>query len=315
MERFTREELEQMRKLDAFTYLRLAEPTELVREGNGEYHTQTHDSLKIREDGVWHWMSRKNTEPGYAGKTALDYLINVCGLDFRTAAGRIQNVLGGHSFSFQSSQNFVPHKKPAFEIPHPDENNLTVLTYLQSRGLDPEILEACIRQGILYQTHSGKFRNCVFLCRDENGIPRAAITRGCGQSRYRHSAPGSNKQYGFFIQAAKPSCSVLEIYEAPIDLLSGATLHRRQTGGSWRSVHYLAMGGLDEKPIDHYLVSHPEIHRLVVRTDTDTPGRAFVRHLQNRFTGTDIEVMDDPPPQGHDYNDYLRLMLEKSRER
>ena len=46
-----------------------------MKEGTG-YHTLTHDSLKI-SNGMWHWFSR-----GIGGKTALDYLIHVKGMEF-----------------------------------------------------------------------------------------------------------------------------------------------------------------------------------------------------------------------------------------
>ena len=58
------------------SYLQTYEPHELKRSGPNEYCTRTHDSLKI-SNGKWCWNSR-----GFGGRTALDYLIKVRGMDF-----------------------------------------------------------------------------------------------------------------------------------------------------------------------------------------------------------------------------------------
>jgi hypothetical protein len=68
------------KKIDLLTYLRKYEPHELVHVSGGEYTTKTHDSLRISENGLWHWCSQ-----GCGGKTALEYLIRVKGLSFINA--------------------------------------------------------------------------------------------------------------------------------------------------------------------------------------------------------------------------------------
>ena len=47
------------------------------------------------------------------------------------------------------------------------------------------------------------------------------------------------------MQAENPDCDTVELYEAPIDAMSGATLRQYTDIGKWRSVHYLALGGLE----------------------------------------------------------------------
>ena len=44
--------------------------------------------------------------------------------------------------------------------------------------------------------------------------------------------------------------ATLEVYEAPIDALSGATL-RLLSGNDWRIVHYIALGGLSHLQLSH----------------------------------------------------------------
>ena len=59
----------------------------------------------------------------------------------------------------------------------------------------------------------------------------------------RGDVAGSQKQYGFLIPAESENCDTVEIYEAPIDAMSGATLRQYKHDSPWRSVHYLALGG------------------------------------------------------------------------
>ena len=76
--------------------------------------------------------------------------------------------------------------------------------------------------GILYQTTRGSYRNCVFVGKDADGVPRSAFQRGC-QGSFRGDVAGSQKQYGFLIPAEAENCDTVEIYEAPINAMSGAT--------------------------------------------------------------------------------------------
>ena len=71
------------KKMDLLTYLKNFEPYELVRLGENNYTTRTHDSLKI-SNGKWMWFSR-----GIGGTTALNYLIEVKGYSFIEAVETI----------------------------------------------------------------------------------------------------------------------------------------------------------------------------------------------------------------------------------
>ena len=75
----TKEQITQAKEWDLLSYLQTYEPHELKRCGPREYCTRTHDSLKI-SNGKWCWNSR-----GIGGRTALDYLIKVRGMDFTEA--------------------------------------------------------------------------------------------------------------------------------------------------------------------------------------------------------------------------------------
>lgn len=79
------EVITEAKRMDLLTYLRTYEPGELVRYSGNTYCTREHDSLKI-SNGKWMWWSR-----GIGGKSALDYLIKVKGLDFVEA---VETIMG-----------------------------------------------------------------------------------------------------------------------------------------------------------------------------------------------------------------------------
>ena len=69
----TKEELEEARKIDLYTYLSNYEPNELVMLTKDTYSTKRHDSVIIN-NGLWYRFSR-----GYGAKSAIDYLEKVEG--------------------------------------------------------------------------------------------------------------------------------------------------------------------------------------------------------------------------------------------
>ena len=84
--------------------------------------------------------------------------------------------------------------------------------------------------------------------KDHTGTPRLACVRGC-RGTFRGECRGSDKRYAFSNPAAQDAAT-LEVYEAPIDALSGATL-RLLSGNDWRIVHYIALGGLSHLQLSH----------------------------------------------------------------
>ena len=69
------EDIAKAKEMDLLTYLRNYEPQELVHVSGNTYCTREHDSLRI-SNGKWCWFSQ-----GIGGRSALDYLIKVKGID------------------------------------------------------------------------------------------------------------------------------------------------------------------------------------------------------------------------------------------
>ena len=210
--------IEAARRITVMQYWETYHPGELVRKMDCEYCTRTHDSLIITPaNGFFHWFSRH-----VGGNNAIDYLTKVEGMDFVSAV-RLLSEMTPVAVSFQPAKAapVKPHEPRPFTLPTPDRNAEAVTAYLMHRGISAKVLRYCVGSGILCQTTRGSYRNCVFVGKDEHGVARCAFQRGC-QSTFRGDVSGSQKQYGFLISAEDPECDTVEIYEAPIDAMSGA---------------------------------------------------------------------------------------------
>ena len=102
------EVITEAKRMDLLTYLREYEPGELVKFSSNTYTTRTHDSLKI-SNGKWMWWSR-----GIGGKSALDYLIKVRGMDFVQA---VQTIMGNGSVSFPTYENIKSYEEQPLLLP------------------------------------------------------------------------------------------------------------------------------------------------------------------------------------------------------
>lgn len=283
--------IEAARRISVVQYLETYHPGELVRKTDKEYCTKTHSSLVITPaNGLFHWFSQSK-----GGNNALDYLVKVEGMDFVSAV-RLLNEMTPMPVSVQTVKEAPVQQQTSrpFVLPPADRNTEAATSYLMHRGISPKVLRYCVGSGILYQTTRGNYRNCVFVGKDENGVPHSAFQRGC-QGSFRGDVAGSQKQYGFLIPAESEACDTVEIYEAPIDAMSGATLRQYKHDSPWRSVHYLALGGLNHQPIDYFLQRHPEVKRVSLCFDRDDPGRNFTKIAAKRLAERGYIIQDTPP--------------------
>lgn len=292
--------------MDLLTYLRLFEPENLVHVHGRVYCTREHDSLKI-SNGKWMWWSR-----GFGGVSALDYLVKVKGLSFANA----MEVICGKKDCAPSFFNAAKAKEAPKKLllPERNESNRHITRYLMSRGIARNIIESCIESGILFE--SKLHHSCIFLGKDDKGIPRYAAFRGCTGERILGEAAGSDKSYPFRLEA--PDSPVLHLFESAIDLLSYATI-RQSSGHQWNDETLLSMGGINVSKsgaipiaIRSFLENHGEIREIHIHFDSDMPGRSAAQSLKKTLEGR-YRVYDNPPPRGKDFNDYLKKLIEKER--
>lgn len=307
------EVITEAKRMDLLTYLREYEPSELVKFSSNTYTTRTHDSLKI-SNGKWMWWSR-----GIGGKSALDYLIKVRGMDFVEA---VQTIMGNGSVSFPTYENIKNYEKQPLLLPEKSPTTDVVFDYLFGRGVDYEIINYCLGQELIIE--SLPYHNAVFIGYNENKEPKYAAYRATNQSRIMGDCAGSKKQYSFRLTAE--STGEVHLFECAIDLLSYATLMKLE-GKDWRQFNLVSLAGVyspkqkieDSKvpvTLGRLLEKDKTIRRIVLHLDNDIAGRKATKALQTILSDK-YEVVDDPPQYGKDVNDFLckRLGIKDKTER
>ena len=307
------EVITEAKRMDLLTYLREYEPGELVKFSSNTYTTRTHDSLKI-SNGKWMWWSR-----GIGGKSALDYLIKVRGMDFVEA---VQTIMGNGSVSFPTCKNIKSYEEQPLLLPEKSPTTDVVFDYLFGRGLDFEIISYCLEQELIIE--SLPYHNAVFIGYNENKEPKYAAYRATNQSRIMGDCTGSKKQYSFRLTAE--NTGEVHLFECAIDLLSYATLMKLE-GKDWRQLNLVSLAGVyspkqkieDSKvpvTLGRLLEKDKTIRRIVLHLDNDIAGRKATKALQTILSDK-YEVVDDPPQYGKDVNDFLckRLGIKDKTER
>lgn len=308
-------DLKKLKEIDLLTYLSNYEPERLKKISRNTFCIRDHDSLHI-SNGLWHWQSC-----GIGGRSALDFLIKVDHMSFKEAVDVLRGKLKiKHPKTFK--QEWKEESK-SFLLPYPAATNEQGIRYLRSRGISDEVILECINDGLFYESvHRDSYtkklyRNATFIgFNKEARIPQYASLRGIN-SDFKGESSGSDKRYSFALEAAHPS-SVLHVCEAPIDVLSYASLMKLKHQDH-HDVHILSLGGVQiprkdsviscKTPIalEQYLNDHAEINHIVLHLDNDRAGRLATRTIQQNLTN--YHVSDSPPKYGKDANDELKTRL------
>ena len=306
----TEEQIARAQQVDILEYMQRHEPDNLVRQGPNRFILRDHDSFVI-SNGKWCWNSR---DYGRKTATALNYLMDVRGFGFVEA---VRALCDDASLSYTPAPPKPPPKLP-FRLPPRNKNNDRVIAYLRGRGIDRELIDACITDGILYESFEATgLHNCVFTGKNEHGKTRFGCMRGI-TGDFRRDLDGSDKRYGFLLPpaTAEGRCR-LAVMEAPIDALSHQSLYKLEfdVPNCWR----LATGGNSILALEHFLRQHPEVIDCLVCTDADEVGQRLANKIAllpiEREEYAHVAVIRAAPPIGKDYNDTLRAVLQAQRQR
>jgi len=311
------DQIRRAREIDLLSYLSAYEPKELVRDGPGRYTTATHGSLVI-SNGKWIWNGG-----GVAGISALDYLTKVRGMGFVSAVETLTGERAESAQTYQAAEKArpAPERLP-FYPPRPLKYSNDAVAYLQKRGIHPDVINRCLREGIFYGSRyynpRSEFHNtpvCVFAGKDKNGEIKFAAQRGINVDLKRDKS-GSDKCFGFCIPAVGGQGRHVAVFEAPIDAMSHASIQRRQ-GWNWGG-HRLALGGTSDVSLISFLERNPQIHRVILHLDNDKPGIIAARKIKNTLAADErfkhIRVSVNPPRGANDYNALLLRTIEAEKE-
>ena len=298
MAQFSESDVSRAREMDLLTYLKYYEPYELKRVSRKVYSTRTHDSLKI-SNGRWMWWSR-----GIGGKSALDYLIKVKGMQFLDAVGLI---LGTQTVISKEVYHKAKPPPKKFSLPKKAENNDKAVSYLMSREISEEVINFFIDKGMLYQ--SSYRNNVVFVGFDEKGAARYATMRSTNAKRFFCDVSGSDKRFSF--RLTQKDADTIHIFESAIDLISYMTIVEMQ-GADLKNQHLVSLSGVNitkdfsvvPLALSSFVENGEEIKTIHLHLDNDEPGQKAAEHL-TKILSERYEVVNHIVPYGKDVNDYL----------
>lgn len=306
--------------------------------------TVEHDSIVIYEDdNTYHRYSNGN------GGDAVAFMMEFSGIDESNLNKHDQvneciRILEQRlkiNPELAVQQVRYKREKPKFVMPEKADTNRKVRDYLcRTRGIEERIVDKWIHEGLLFQ-EAGRFGNCVFVSRDENGKPVYGVKRSADPKRkFVVDVEGSDYSQGFFIKGKldyytkvsdnfASEHSSLFVTEAVIDLMSLQSLYLRR-----RDYELRQQGKLDCDPEDYEnrflnsnwyslngcrkydgllntIASHKGIKDIFLALDNDEAGRnaskAIKEEIQKRFPDRKIDVsIRVPPTEGRDWNDELK---------
>ena len=121
----------------------------------------------------------------------------------------------------------------------------------------------------------------------------------------------------------------MHLFEAAIDLLSYATYLKRE-GKDYKAENLLSLSGVyqpkkeikDSKipvalstfALTTFLKAHPHIKTIYLHLDKDKAGRLCTAALKELLQ-KDYRIVDEPPPVGKDFNDFLMSYLGIARQK
>jgi len=319
MPRLSEEQIAEARSVSLLDYMQRNEPGALKKGVAGRFTHKDHDSFVIDNGkGQWFWNSK-----GAGGYSAVDYLMKIEGMDFRSA---VFTLTGDEDI--QSSRPSPSPAKPSnnvratlekqetnkpFQLPKAGMSNTRIINYLQRRGIDKNTIYKCINHGLLYESDKG---NCVFVGRDkaDSNKPKYAAERGT-YGDMKKDVAGSDKQYGFNIPPDNPS-TYLAVFESPIDALSHKDLISI-AGTDWDG-HRLSLGGVASKALDKFLEQNPEITHIWLCLDKDKAGHEATKRIidevlqDSRYADKKITV--SIPPIGKDWGNSLESVRQMQRD-
>ena len=265
--------------------------------GQGKYLSmEGHDSMIFTKDGRWFWNSK-----GISGG-ALEFALYYEQLPLPEAVNALTE-------GMQQSQRFAattrapiteaptaaPATDAAFRLPERAENFKRLFGYLcKDRCLPGEIVKELIRQNLLYESvkrlpNGTEIHNACFVSRDERGNAVGAFQRSLRDSGnvFKLEVTGSDKSHGWLMQG---KAGTVHVFEAAIDAASYAAFCY-QSGREHGDL--LALGGLDGRPLEHYLASHPETKHIRFCLDMDKAGRDATMRFWQQWGQKGYEIKDE----------------------
>ena len=291
---FTDEQKQRANSVDLVDFLQ-RQGEQFTRSGR-EWRWKRHDSVTVR-GSQWFRHSRKE------GGHAIDFVQQFFDLSFPDA---VTLLLGGESgVEWNQTAKSAPPPKKDFALPEANPDMRRVFAYLiKQRFIDREVLSHFAHEKLIYEDK--EYHNAVFVGLDENGAARHAHKRGTYTQceAYKGNVEGSDLKYSFHWIGKS---GTLYVFEAPVDMLSFITLHRKD----WKNHSYVTLDGVSEHAMLQQLKLNPHLKNIVLCLDHDEAGIEATGRLKDILAENDYydpEYMEIPVMQSQykDWNEDLK---------
>ena len=270
---------------------------ETLKKLGSEWEWKFHDERVTIRNNVWFDQYTQK------GGDAVDFFRYFYGESEEQAAAMLLNCSVADLEKLPARSPPIPSRPKQeepkqLEIPLAHGNMRRVFAYLcQTRGIDPEVVSAFARKGLLYE--SASHHNAIFVGQDEQGKIRHLHARGTlTGSHFRQTLPGSEKEYSFHWQGANGK---LYAFEAPVDMLSFISLHPE----GWQKHSYVALCGVSAAPIHHLLETQPQLEEVTLCLDSDEAGHNAARRIADELLREWNVTVSAEFPNQKDWNDEL----------
>ncbi len=222
------------------------------------------------------WYTHYDSKGGYA----VGFVMRYFGLSFQDA---VKELIGESNVSSQPME-VQPKEEKTLALPKPNVNMNRVYAYLmQERFIDREIISHFTHEHTLYEDE--KYHNCIFIGKDEDGIPKHCHRRSTSGS-FKQTESGSQAEHSFHHNGES---EWLFVFEAPIDMLAFLSLHR----DNWQKHSYVALCSVSERAILHRLKVNPKLKKIVLCLDNDSAGHAAsmrIKELLQKIGYNDVRL-------------------------
>ena len=311
---FSPEEKAQAHSISTIDYLSQKYGLTFKTAGRG-YRCREHSSLFINADEkAWFWNSCSK-----GGGDVIEFVRNFdTGLNQRAlplkydeALKIILQPIATDTTVYKKATTTIPERE-ALQLPEKKEGRYNrVFAYLiKTRGIDNSIVNTLVNKKYIYEDIRG---NVVFVGKDTNKkAVYASIRTTLTDRQFRMEAIGSDKSNGFYLTGFDKS--KVYVFEAPIDMLSHATLENLKTNDNkaWLNCSRLSLGGTADNALEHYLKNNKDTKEIILCMDNDKAGKIATDKISEKYTALGYSVTSEPPTLGKDYNEQLNLITQKA---
>lgn len=260
---FSKEVMYECRKANTYDIVMSIDSRGWKHEGN-YIRSREHDSCCIRRDGAWAYGSQ-----GLSGRNPVDFLQQYYGYGFVAAVNTVIDCCGIRTEEKAENYGFAVEKKAAQSVvtakreSHIEAPTVgakpwnSLFTYLCGiRGIDRELVQKLIDQGIVYETDMYGYRNICFI------NPHTKHFEIVGTNINQRFKRISDADSYWCFTVGNPENAI--ICESAIDAMSLYQLNR------YENVVYISIGGSTRRNlINKILEEYPD---AVLAVDNDAAG-------------------------------------------